>query len=185
MGFSHKIGAINYHNCKCLLCNEIYTVDIRNINAGTSKNCKKCGYKIGHNKQKNTIRTKRTAKESAEYYFFMQYRKDGKKRGYNWNLTLEQFTALIYGNCHYCGKPPSAIRTPLKHMGMSQKLTEEAKITVNGIDRKNNTIGYEPTNCVSCCKLHNQSKMDTSYEEYLQGIIDVYNHLNLDKKRGE
>ena len=44
----------------------------------------------------------------------------------------------------------------------------------NGIDRKDNNIGYIIENCVSCCGICNRMKMDMSYDDFLNHIRLIY-----------
>lgn len=73
-----------------------------------------------------------------------KYRR-GKSRaresGLTWTLTLPEYEALIAsGLCHYCGDA-------LNPYGSS-------------LDRKNNSEGYTPDNCVAACSRCNSFKSD-------------------------
>ena len=46
----------------------------------------------------------------------------------------------------------------------------------NGIDRKDNTRGYEPDNCLPCCGLCNRMKSALSYGDFMDWIGRVINH---------
>ena len=72
--------------------------------------------------------------------------------------------------CWYCGSMP---------------------IPRNGIDRQDNSKGYEIGNCVPCCTKCNLLKSDMSYEDFCLWITKVFNyrirsvineqtHLNVD-----
>ena len=71
-----------------------------------------------------------------------------KKRGLDWELTDDVALALIRSSCHYCGQPP-----------------------INGIDRKDNGIGYIVDNCVPCCSQCNRAKHIQTYSEF-QAYLD-------------
>ena len=63
---------------------------------------------------------------------YAQGRSAASKRGYAWELTLDEYSALILNsNCHYCYHVLSD--------------------TGSGLDRKDNNIGYMLDNCVPCC----------------------------------
>jgi len=63
---------------------------------------------------------------------YAQGRCSASKRGYNWELTMEEYSVLIVDkSCHYC----------------SSVLPE----TGAGLDRKDNAIGYTYINCIPCC----------------------------------
>jgi hypothetical protein len=82
-----------------------------------------------------------------------EYQRSAKRRGYEWNLNLEQVTFLIESACFYCGRMP-----------------DEKK---NGIDRFDNEKGYDSSNIVPCCTACNTSKMTDSAEEYIARCIKV------------
>ena len=58
-------------------------------------------------------------------------------------LTEEEFKNISKQDCYYCGKDGP-----------------------NGIDRVDNSIGYEFRNCVPCCKHCNYVKCDLSQDEF-------------------
>jgi hypothetical protein len=82
---------------------------------------------------------------------FSQYKGDAKRRNYEFSLTFEQFSELINKECHYCPTIPA-----------------------RGIDRVDNTQGYIPSNCVSCCSKCNEMKMDKSVQEFYSHIEKIY-----------
>ena len=102
---------------------------------------------------------------------FSIYKRSAKQRGYSWELTLDQFIEITYRLCHYCGSPPSQVH----HLGNG------AQYTYNGIDRINNSIGYTNNNVVPCCGVCNIAKHTMSYDEFVQWICRVANHLKCHK----
>lgn len=56
---------------------------------------------------------------------------------------------------------------------------EEHEILYNGIDRIDNSKGYNLDNCVTCCTQCNTAKMQETEEDFKKWIIDVYNNLKL------
>lgn len=61
-------------------------------------------------------------------------RSNAKRRGLDMALTFEEYSALVNSPCSY------------------------GTGTANGIDRKDNSIGYESRNCLPCCYRHNLIK---------------------------
>ena len=92
-----------------------------------------------------------------------------KKRHPVFELSYEEFKALITDNCHYCGRPPSNLK----------RKAVMGEFRYNGIDRKDNSVGYVMGNVVTCCKDDNLSKRNKSYEEYLDHIKRVHEHCLL------
>jgi len=80
-------------------------------------------------------------------------------RGYLFALTFDEYCQFINGNCFYCD------------------FKEDGKR--NGIDRIDNTIGYEINNCVSCCWKCNWMKSDLSMVEFVDWLENIAkNHKN-------
>lgn len=80
-------------------------------------------------------------------HFIASYKGGAKERGHAYELTKEQFYALIQQPCYFCGIPPQQeIPTHKRYNG---------SILVNGIDRVDNTKGYHVNNCVPCCRVCN------------------------------
>lgn len=73
------------------------------------------------------------------------YKQNAKERGYAFNLSLEQFTDITNQSCHYCG-------------GFN---------AYNGVDRKDNGIGYELNNCLPCCGTCNRMKSTINYDKFI------------------
>lgn len=92
------------------------------------------------------------------------YKNKAAKRNYVWNLTIEEFYNIITQNCHYCGKEPSNIA----------KFKDQIFVQ-SGIDRVDNTLGYNINNCVPCCIVCNRAKSDMSITDFKKWIINLYN----------
>ncbi len=87
---------------------------------------------------------KSAAKPERKYY---QYQKGAESRGRKFELSFEDYLSLSSSPCHYCGEKP---------------------LTQNGIDRVDNTVGYNKENCVACCSLCNKMKHTYSVECFIQ-----------------
>ncbi len=81
---------------------------------------------------------------------FNSYKKQAKKRGYAFTITLEIFSKIVEKNCVYCG-------------GSSDV----------GIDRKNNKKGYVKLNMVPCCCRCNYMKRDFNEKDFINHCIKV------------
>lgn len=62
-------------------------------------------------------------------------------------------------NCHYCGIEPS-----------NTYMKSYYNVNYNGIDRVDNSIGYEMNNVVACCKMCNIAKNNNTEQEFLQWV---------------
>lgn len=87
---------------------------------------------------------------------YNRYQASAWTRELSFNLDFFLFVELVLSDCGYCGKPPS---NKYRH--------RKGVLTYNGIDRKDNAIGYQDFNCVSCCKSCNVAKLEMSVEEFL------------------
>ncbi len=96
-----------------------------------------------------------------------QYKRDAHKRGYTYELTNDVMEYMIYQPCHYCGRSKISILP-------SRKGTRTYEYRYNGIDRKDNNLGYVEGNVVTCCIVCNRAKHGMSYEDfitYLQHLV--------------
>ena len=103
---------------------------------------------------------------------FKGYERGAEKRNLPFELTKEQFAILTLSVCEYCGQDPKSI---IKYSQGKLKTIEKSEYIYNGIDRKNNNLGYTVDNCVPCCKQCNYSKRDMGFEEWISWISGIAN----------
>ncbi len=101
---------------------------------------------------------------SARNIYYGKYKTSAKKRGYCFELTIEQFAEITQRNCYYCDLPPIYEFDHYSH----RKYKCNGPYICNGVDRKDNSKGYILENCVPCCSQCNRGKMDHSAEEYIE-----------------
>lgn len=102
---------------------------------------------------------------AARNSILKQYRWSAKNRGLAFELTEDEFDLLIAADCHYCGRSRSKIREVSRAGGA---------FVFNGIDRKDNGLGYVTENVVTCCIICNRAKGVTPYGvfiAYLEQIV--------------
>jgi len=139
--------------CQCD-CGVIKDYNIGNITYPDMKGTKSCGcYRKELHSSKDVWQT--------EYNAYIG--NTIKKRGWNFPLTIDEFKLLCSSNCFYCGCHP---QSPMD-VGNGVK---------NGIDRINNSIGYELSNCVPCCWTCNRMKGKMSHDEFICHIQKIYKH---------
>lgn len=143
-----------YHfKCKCGIIFEAEGNDIK------SGKIKSCGCKWNSDQK---IYAKR--EETIHNTIYAQYRKAAITRGFSFNLSKEQVRILTAQPCHYCNIENSNMK----------KDNADAFVRYNGIDRKDNKLGYEITNVVTACKHCNQAKHTMSekfFKEFLNRIF--------------
>ena len=102
------------------------------------------------------------------------YVRGSRRRKIDFNLSREEFALLIKQKCFYCGKEPSQIIHSKFNNG---------DCVYNGLDRVDNSKGYEVNNVVPCCGTCNRAKLTMSIEEFLNWIKQVYaNRENMIKR---
>lgn len=83
-----------------------------------------------------------------------RYRRSAAGRGLSFSLEPEQVRTLIMAPCAYCGAPPTS-----------------------GIDRVDNTRGYQLDNCVACCPRCNRAKGVMTISEFRAWIREIHRRL--------
>lgn len=92
------------------------------------------------------------------------------------NLEIEDFLYLTQLPCSYCNCPPnqSYYRSAPTPNALGKK--EENLFIYNGLDRKDNSRGYDKDNVIACCKVCNYMRHDLSIEDFYTQIIKILNH---------
>ncbi len=109
--------------------------------------CKECLRQLRRLRYQQDGETARTRYSTA--------RASARKRKIEFALSFEEFSTIVSQPCTY-GPPATA---------------PEIRV---GIDRKDNSKGYETGNCVPCCARHNQIKSDVFSHADMLDIIARY-----------
>ncbi len=96
---------------------------------------------------------------------YAQYRNRANRKKISFELSKEEFKEITMKKCFYCGSDLSNFNSAPNNNG---------DFSYNGIDRLDNTEGYELDNCVPCCSICNRGKDVMSKEEFLGWIEKVY-----------
>lgn len=109
---------------------------------------------------------RRTDTSPAFSKAYRSLKSNAKSRGIEVSITLDDFIFIAQDNCIWCGLPPQP-KTGLKewHEGVS----------LSGIDRKHNDIGYTKENSVPCCYDCNRAKSDLPLDMWLYLIARIVN----------
>lgn len=143
--------------CRCD-CGRETVVNISDLTSGNTKSC-------------GCSRSPLPFSESNFRDVLRMYKAAATRRNIYFSLSDTEFRLLTSGNCFYCGSAPSQIRSKNKTKGA---------YTYNGVDRKDNSVGYTTDNCVSCCFVCNSGKMAKTEDEFLSWIKRVYEFRRLD-----
>lgn len=145
---------------ECEICKETFhtkyvnlTNNKRFLEEGTTI-CQKCMFSIVMQGENHP----RHVHGSRKYSGYIQ---NAKKRGYEFNLSIDEFKDITNMKCYYCG-------------GFSNNKNKS-----NGVDRINNDIGYVKDNCVPCCSICNRMKWAFEYDEFLQHVKNIHDYLKL------
>lgn len=151
-----KTTGKNMQLCRCT-CGRERKVPTGNLTLGLSTQCKPCGFlgmrKVG----------------TAFTQVLNIYKCNAKGRNREWSLSNEEFLELSQQPCHYCG------------ISLSNKQTKPYEVFLyNGIDRKDNAVGYTKDNSLPCCKDCNMRRGTMGYTEFLQWMTRVLNFSNVE-----
>ena len=109
---------------------------------GSHNTCKICAKNYNNRTKNNLSRRYSTYKNSA------------KRRGHDFQLSMEEFSTFQDEPCYYCG----------------DEIQSSGKI---GIDRIDNTKGYIIENCVPCCEICNKMKLTLDLNTWLLKINKI------------
>lgn len=138
--------------CKCEICGENFTMRPSILRRGGGRYCSKKCFGAAHALPEG---------HASRNVVFGKYRTRATERGHSWELSLEEFCRLTRQKCHYCGLPPETVFLKKECRG---------SFVYNGIDRKDNKVGYTSDNSVPCCKMCNFAKRDFSYDTFVKWL---------------
>ena len=154
----------------CQFCGNQKKMSSQNIKKKTSCGCQQRNSNIWKNNNGAYNKTWQLPfGEASKNNLYYQYKKCAEKRKYAFDLTKEEFCNMVIKPCHYCGNKCQSI---IKGQGKTS-----GDFYYTGIDRWNNTLGYDMQNCVPCCKICNSMKNTLSEEEFVSHIKQILSHL--------
>lgn len=145
-------------------CGTESTVYAAQLTGGRTARCKKCG--AGSRPRVN----------EHDYVInavFGWYKKSAKKRGIVFDLAKKDFGNLLFSPCHYCGSEPKN--------SMRDRFCDRILPKYGGIDRVDNSLGYQLSNIVPACRWCNEAKKAKSEQEFdswIEGLIENYSMRN-------
>lgn len=99
---------------------------------------------------------------TAKRGLYNKYKRDAKRRKFDWKLPYILFFSIIMQPCHYCGIEHSL-----------RVSTNEGELNYNGIDRVDNKLGYLIDNTVPCCAKCNRMKGTLTKSEFLSLVLAI------------
>lgn len=118
------------------------------------------------------LKLRKNTTEVSINYLFLRYKKTAEDRNYYFNLSKKEFSDFITKNCVYCGSEPNSLYKNKKSK------YHRFEFLYNGIDRVDNTKGYDFDNCVTCCKICNVMKASLSKLDFINHIEKIYKKTN-------
>ena len=166
---------VSQWKCECK-CGSIVIADSCRLKNGQKKSCgclQKESYK--KNAERNVILFRGPMGTGGFNKLYSDYKSKSKSRNYEFKLTKEQFRELTQQNCYYCDIEPKQIIKP-RIKNRSDEYVKWSTYFYNGIDRKNNNIGYVIENCIPCCSRCNKMKMTLHVDDFLSSVKKIYNN---------
>jgi len=158
--------------CKC----DCGNMTEANTGSLTCDKKKSCGCLTPTKSAENSIKSRhKIAKQDGGYRsVFSRYKQNARSRKLNFNIDFDYAVNIMKSNCHYCGIEPSNLFWKSYY-----------NVNYNGIDRVDNSRGYENDNIVACCKMCNIAKNNNSEEDFLKWIkrLSEYQRLKDEFKK--
>ena len=146
----------NWYICACE-CGKILSVKGCLL---VSENRKSCGCLIKDKAIELGRKNKLSNGNATFNRLISSYKTGARTRRFLCNLLTEDFVRLFAGNCFYCGAAPKLYRA----------YGAASEFPYNGIDRFDNTRGYDLDNVVSCCYQCNRAKGTMTFQEFREWI---------------
>jgi len=116
--------------------------------------------------------TTRPAGEVERHRVWKNYVHGAERRGLSWGLSKADFFKLTSADCFYCGAAPGNTVKPTR-------LESDFLFFYNGVDRKDNALGYELDNCVTACSICNHAKHTMSVDDFLAWVRRLASNVAL------
>jgi hypothetical protein len=97
------------------------------------------------------------------------YRYRAKQKGFDWQMTREEFDALLHADCHYCGRSPELAQGNLVTI-------KGVRYHYSGVDRRDNAPVYSKETTVPCCAICNTAKSTLKEEEFIEHVKKIYDN---------
>jgi len=107
-------------------------------------------------------RQRQTCSVCSPDQVFVQYQRKAAQRGLSFTLSLDEFKRIVQDKCCYCGEWGEP----------------------RGIDRRDNRVGYVPSNCQSCCKGCNFLKQGMTHYEFLNLVSKIARYQITQRTKG-
>ena len=160
-------------DCVCD-CGNTCTVEKSKVLRGHTRSC---GCLQQENYESLIVGRRKPPGVAAFNELYGAYRRGAKYRGYDFELTKEQFREIVTGECVYCG---DSLTQTMRRNQNAHGANGEFRYT--GIDRYDNKLGYTLDNCVPCCKKCNRIKTDMDVSELAERLERIVSRRSIWEK---
>ena len=167
LGSTSKSGTRLY-SVLCLLCGSVTDKRLQTI-----ERAKSCGCMQSKRDRKVVDSGRRSAEGTrVEINTLMSiYKSNARKRGISFDLSYTQFETLVDSECYFCGD----------NGGNTLRKRGYDVYSYTGIDRVDNSVGYLPSNCVSCCSWCNRAKNNHTLANFVDKCKKITSRIELDE----
>lgn len=167
LGSTSKSGTRLYR-VLCLLCGSVTDKRLQSI-----ERAKSCGCMQSKRDRKVVDSGRRTAEGTrVEINTLMSvYKSNARKRGISFDLSYAQFETLVDSECYFCGD----------NGGNTLRKRGYDVYSYTGIDRVDNSVGYLPSNCISCCSWCSRAKNNGTLANFVDKCKKITSRIELDE----
>jgi hypothetical protein len=169
-----KAGKHRRYRVMCPRCKQEVTMTSQTILNSKSCGCTKKDSSTWKRKGAINRPWKLPEGEASFNYLYYQYQCSAKKRNIFFELTREEFKAIITKPCSYCGDCCQSVRLSKGANG---------GFNYTGIDRRNNNEGYTLNNSIACCKTCNFMKLDHDYDFFLSHLQKILTYRSNEERK--
>ena len=151
----------------CLLCGSVTDKRLQTIEMAQSCGC------MQSKRDRRVVGSGRRSAEGTRVEInnlISIYKSNARKRGVSFDLTYTQFETLVDGECYFCGDTGG---NTLRKRGYNV-------YSYTGIDRVDNSVGYLPSNCVSCCSWCNRAKNNGTLSNFVDKCKKITSRIEMD-----
>jgi len=153
----------------CLLCGSVTDKRLQTIEMAQSCGC------MQSKRDRRVVGSGRRSAEGTRVEInnlISIYKSNARKRGVFFDLTYTQFETLVDGECYFCGDTGG---NTLRKRGYNV-------YSYTGIDRVDNSVGYLPSNCVSCCSWCNRAKNNGALANFVDKCKKIASRIEMEEK---
>ena len=160
-------GIRNVYMFRCICdCGKETVKDKAKVIGGQTRSC---GCLAEETRKKFIDNISLPGNQSSINEVFYRYKRCAAKRGYSFELNIDEFKELVVKPCIYCGDS-------LTNFSRRNLRTMKEAFLYTGIDRYDNSLGYTVENSVPCCKICNRIKTNMSIGELEKHMIKMLNN---------